>query len=299
MLGIFKNLSNDEYHSDRSAVSRSGLWEFRKTPAHYYHAYLNPERPEKKTTPDMAFGSAFHTFVLEPHLFEQQYSVNDLVLPEVDEKPLKRDLQAEHGKELGAEMYEEAKRVEIQQKALRDRVIADFSAKSAGKELITVEQMEKLHLMRQSVLSHPDAARLIDGGAIEHSMFWEDPHTGVRCKTRPDIWFSNMTVDLKTCSSADERSFISSVASYGYQLQSAMNREGIYHNTNNDIKTHAFICVEKTWPHLVAVYTLDIETLDSAHVMYKNILRDFAECKAKNEWPGYVTQEITLPEWAR
>jgi hypothetical protein len=298
MLGVFKNLSNEEYHADTSAVSRSGLWEFRKAPAKYFNAYLNPERPEKKDTPDMAFGRAFHTFVLEPHLFEQQYIVQDLKLPEIDEKPLKRDLQAEHGKDLGAELYEEAKQKEAHQKALRDRLLADFSTKSAGKELITVDQMATLRLMRQSVLNHPEASQLVVGGAVEHSLFWEDPHTGVRCKTRPDLWFDNMTVDLKTTKSADERSFIQSVASYGYHWQSAMNREGIYHTGHNDIKKHTFICVEKEWPHLVAVYILDQSALDSAHTMFKNTLRDFKICRDTNDWPGYATKEISLPAWA-
>lgn len=296
--GIYKNLSNEDYHNDRSAISRSGLWEFRKSPAHYWNAYLNPERPEKKTTPDMAFGSAFHAYVLEPHLFEKHYCVQDFVLPKVDEKPLKRDLQAKYGKDIGAQMYEDAKIKEMHQKAERDRVLADFTAKSQGKELLTEDQMATLQLMKQSVLNHKDAARLISGGAIEHSLFWEDPHTGVRCKTRPDIWHSNMTADLKTVKSADEHSFRNSLASFGYHLQCAFNREGIYHTGGDDIKTHTFICVEKEFPYLIAVYILDKETLDYAHTLFKNTLAQFKNCLETNEWRGYETKEISLPKWA-
>ena len=298
MLGVFKNLSNDDYHADRSAVSRSGLWEFRRCPAKYWNAYLNPERPERKDTPDMAFGRAFHTFVLEPHLFDDYYYVQDLELPEIDKKPLKGDLQLKYGKEQGHALYEEAKRLEIQQKALRDRLIADFSAKSAGKELITRDQLTTLRLMEKSVLAHPEASQLIRGGEVEHSLFWEDPHTGVRCKTRPDLWFDNMTVDLKTIESADERSFIHSCIKYGYSLQSAMNREGIYHTGHNDIKKHAFLCVEKKWPYLVAVYILDQSALDSAHIMLKNTLTKFKECLTTNIWESYPTREVSLPAWA-
>jgi len=298
MLGVFKDLSNDDYHNDRTAVSRSGLWEFRKAPAKYWNNYLNPDRPAKKDTPDMAFGRAFHTFVLEPHLLDNQYCVQDLQLPAIDEKPLKRDLQEKFGKDIGAEMYEEAKRKEVCQKEARERVLADFTAKSAGKELITLDQMTRLQLMRQSVMNHPQASQMVVGGAIEHSLFWEDPHTGVKCKTRPDIWHANMTADLKTTVSADERSFRNSLASFGYHLQSAMNREGIYHTGGNDVKTHTFICVEKEFPYLVAVYILDKNALDSAHNMFKNTLTEFKKCLDTNIWNGYETKEISLPSWA-
>lgn len=299
MLGIYKDLSNDDYHNDRTAISRSGLWEFKKSPALYWNNYLNPKRPERKDTDAMAFGRAFHTLVLEPDWFEKRYCVDNLELPEISKKPLKGDLQLKYGKQVGHDLYEEAKRVEAQQKAVRDRMIADFTAKSAGKELITVDQMATLELMRQSVMNHPQASKLVVGGAIENSLFWRDPHTDVLCKTRPDIWHDNMTADLKTCTSADEKSFINSVLKYGYHLQASFNREGIFHTGGNDIKTHTFICVESNWPHLTAVYFLDHNMLDFAHNLFKNTLTDFKKCLETNEWPGYETKEISLPAWVQ
>jgi hypothetical protein len=298
MLGVYQDLSNEDYHADRTAVSRSGLWQFRQAPAKYWNHYLNPERRERKDTPDMAFGRAFHTYVLEPHLFDTQYFVPDFEVPKVDEKPLKRDLVEQFGGTMGARLYEEAKELELRQKEARDAAINFHAKKAEGKEIITLDQMAKLKDMRASVMSHPQAPAMITGGAIEHSLFWEDPHTGVRCKTRPDIWFENMTVDLKTCKDADERSFIKSVYTYGYSLQSAMNREGIYHTGGNDIKTHAFICVEKEWPHMVAVYYLDQIALDAAHNLFKNTLESFKESLTNNIWKGYETKEISIPAWA-
>lgn len=270
MLGIFKDLSNDDYHANTKAVSRSGLWDFKKTPAKYWNNYLNPDRKPKKSTPDMEFGSAFHAIVLEPELFAKNYVVKRM--------PVLL-------KESGREAYEEYKRYVIE-------------IENAGKIIITQDQLETLHAMKKSVLNHPQASELIKGGVIEASLFWEDPHTGVVCKTRPDIWHENMTVDLKTVKDGDERAFISSCAHYGYHLQSAMNREGIFHNTGNDIKTHVFICVEKEWPHFTSVYFISKLTLDSAHLMFKNILTDFRKCQDEMNWPGYETKEIELPSWA-
>lgn len=298
MLGIYGNLSNDDYHGDKDSISRSGLMQFKKSPASYYHAYINPDRPAKTQTPDMQFGSAFHTYVLEPHLFDKQYFVNDVELPRVDDKPLKKNLQAQYGKDKGSELYEKAKALEVIQKAARDKAIADLDAKAEGKVLFTVDQMDKLRGMKQSVLSHPQGRQLIQGGKIEHSIFWECPHTGVKCKTRPDIWHENMTVDLKTTKDASPRAFQSSIATFGYHVQSAFNREGIYHSGGADIKTHVFLVVEKDWPYAVGVYILDIEALEHGLVVMKNNLRDFARCKEHNDWPGYATETIGLPAWA-
>lgn len=298
MIGIFKDLSNDDYHAHTESISRSGLWDFKRCPAKYWNNYINPDREPKKTTPEMQFGSAFHTFVLEPHLFDKEYCVYDIKLPENYEKPLKRDLQAQFGDKIGAEMYEDAKLKEARYKAEKERILADFSAKSVGKVILTIDQMRTLELMKQSVERHPEASQLIVGGAIEHTFFWDDPHTGVRCKTRPDILFDNMTVDLKTTDDASERGFIKSMAQYGYHLQAAFNREGVFHTGGNDIKTHTFICVEKKWPHLVGVYYLDQITLDYAHNLFKNTLTDFKKCRDENVWRGYETKEISLPAWA-
>lgn len=298
MIGIFKDLPNEQYHAHTDSISRSGLWDFKRNQQLYWNNYLNPEREPKKQSPEMLFGSAFHTFVLEPHLFEQQYCVQDIKLPETYEKPLKRDLVAQFGDKIGAEMFEEAKLKEAQNKELRNRILADFSAKSAGKTILTLDQMRTLQLMKQSVEKHPEASQLIVGGAIEHSFFWDDPHTGVRCKTRPDILFDNMTVDLKTTDDASERGFIKSMAYYAYHLQAAFNREGVYHTGGNDIKTHTFICVEKKFPYLVGVYYLDQSTLDFAHTLFKNTLQDFKKCRDENVWRGYETKEVSLPAWA-
>lgn len=266
MIGIFKDLSNDDYHAHTESISRSGLWDFKACPAKYWNNYLNPEREAKKQSPEMLFGSAFHTYVLEPHLFDQQYAI----LPEGIDRRTKQ----------GKIDYDE------------------FLSTAAGKSFITLEQSRNLELMKQSVEKHPEASQLIVGGAIEHSFFWDDPHTGVRCKTRPDILFDNMTVDLKTTDDASERGFIKSMAQYGYHLQAAFNREGVFHTGGNDIKTHTFICVEKKWPHLVGVYYLDQITLDYAHNLFKNTLTDFKKCRDENIWNGYETREISLPSWA-
>jgi len=41
-------MNNEQYHADTSAISASGLKLFARSPAHYYAAYLDPQRPERQ-----------------------------------------------------------------------------------------------------------------------------------------------------------------------------------------------------------------------------------------------------------
>jgi hypothetical protein len=113
---VSRELSNEEYHADTSAISKSGLDLVHRSPAHYYAAKLDPDRPaEKKDTPALRFGRAFHTLVLEPDLFFQEYAV----LPE------KVDRRTKAGKEAWAE----------------------FEAELGGREALTAEDGQRLGAM--------------------------------------------------------------------------------------------------------------------------------------------------------
>ena len=42
---VSRELSNEEYHADTTAISKSGLDLVHRSPAHYYAAKLDPDRP--------------------------------------------------------------------------------------------------------------------------------------------------------------------------------------------------------------------------------------------------------------
>ena len=41
---VFRQMSNDDYHADRSGVGSSFLKEFMRSPLHAWAKYLDPER---------------------------------------------------------------------------------------------------------------------------------------------------------------------------------------------------------------------------------------------------------------
>ena len=253
---------------------------FEKSPFHYWSEYLDPAKPAKEPTEAMIFGNAFHTYVLEHHEFGKRYAVEP-------QHHLLKDLKAQLGDKLGKDRFE-----------MQKLDYEEFLLKSRHKTILSINQLQTLRLMHESLQKHEQGMALLQGGLVEQSVFWSEPHTGELCKTRPDVWQDGFTADLKTIAAADERSFVKAMMAHGYHVQAAMNREGIREQTGKDIKEHIFVCVEKTFPYAVAIYRLDISALDFAHVKFKKLITDFAECKKSNSWRGYETKTIFLPKWA-
>jgi exodeoxyribonuclease VIII len=74
--GIYDNISNADYHGG-PGVSNSGLALVRKSPLHLRAKELaaNDNFDDYDTTPAKALGKAFHSMILEPHLFVQEYTL--------------------------------------------------------------------------------------------------------------------------------------------------------------------------------------------------------------------------------
>jgi exodeoxyribonuclease VIII len=267
--GIYSDLSNHDYHSS-GAISRSGIMDFLNSPYRYWANYLNPKRPSKETTLAMAFGSAFHTLMLEPLRFDEQYIM----------KPAPVLL-----KDVGREAYDKHKDV------------CDYIEKS-GKTVLSINEWQHLMAMEDSLKSNHEAIMLILDGQMENSYFWTDVHSGLQIKARPDILHYNIIVDLKTCTSAHFKAYQRAMIDGGYHIQGAMISDGIYELTGTRIKKVINICIEKTYPYAIAIYFIDESAIEHGHQQYKQALLDMKYCFENNKWASYETQSIGIPAWA-
>lgn len=271
-LGIYKDLSIEDYHGDVDSISRSSIMELKKSPFHYWNSYLNPNKPKKEPTDAMNIGNALHTLVLEPELFDKRFML-------APEKVLLKDV--------GREKYEAYKaQLERIENKLDDKI------------LLTAKQYEMINKMHDSIRNHRQASHLLNGAECEQSLFWVDEHTGIRCKIRPDIWQSSIIADIKTIDDASERSFQYAMVDHGYHIQAAMIKEGIREVIGYDIDAVVFIVVEKKFPYTVATYVLDQISLDYGLVDFKNQLLKLKSCRDTNNWEGYENKVISLPNWA-
>lgn len=264
------DITIEQYHGG-AGISRSGLEIFRRSPLHYWHNYLNPdklpdEKPEITTRRDaLEFGNAFHTFVLEPQEFEKRYYV--------------------------ASKYNRASNVG---KAAHANTILV----AAGRELICPDAFHEIELMNRAIDKSGTARGLIEDGFYEKSLFWRDKDTGLLCKVRPDIWHKNMIVDLKTCANASYREFQRSVYSYGYYIQCAMIHEALHALYNINMMNFLFVAIEKDAPHATAVYQLDELAIHRGIEDFKKALFEMKQCLDNDKWPSYPDAVITLPAYA-
>lgn len=268
--GIFKDLSIEEYHADKRSLSRSSLLDFDRS-AYYYWAYhLNQWRPEREATQSQLMGSAFHSMILEPDKFNDHY----IIAPE----PVKL-------KDVGRERYE-AYKEHLEQ------------CESTFKHVIPWHIYCELSNMRERFKEHPKASELLVGANIEYSLFWQDPHSDLLLKARPDAYHDNVIIDLKTISDASPRNFQNEMAKHGYHIQGAMIQDGLEHLTGTRIERVINIVIENKYPYQMGIYKIDELALEEGKRKYKQLCLDLKQALAKDEWQDFGIQEIGLPRWA-
>jgi exodeoxyribonuclease VIII len=275
MINIYPDLSNEDYHA-LEGISRSGIMRFLESPYKYWADYINPDRPKIKSPSNaMEFGSAFHTFVLEPHKFDELYVV----------EPAKVFL-----KDVGREAFDLYKEHMIE-------------LESSNKTILLKSEFDLLNKMKAALLDHPIARGFIEGGIYESSYFWEDPHTGLICKARPDILHCNAVVDLKTIADSGSRSYQYSMVDGGYHIQGAMILEGLkqcrgYNEGELYINTVINVCIEKTYPYQIGIKIISEHALEIGHQKFKQALLDIKECMQTSKWSSNATEVVELPNWA-
>jgi hypothetical protein len=117
-------------------------------------------------------------------------------------------------------------------------------------------------------------------------------------KCRPDILRENCIVDLKTCTSADSKTYQRDMYIGDYHTQGAMIREGVKQLTGVDIPTVINICIEKTYPYAIGIKIISPSALEAGHMRFKQTLLDMKACFASNTWDSYEIEEVELPKWA-
>lgn len=162
----------------------------------------------------------------------------------------------------------------------------------------TKAQLKTYHNVMQAceaILSNPKTGKFIDaGGLVEKSIYWVDEETGVLCKARPDTWFDDIVIDIKTTVSAKKEDYKKSVIKYDYHIQAAMMLDAIENATGKRPCYFAHIVVENKSPFATALYFISDEKINLGQYEYKQQLQIYKECLAKNEWPSYQYEDCYI-----
>lgn len=266
--GLHPSIPDDVYHQPHlGLVSKSALDLVHRSLAHYQAWICGALPPAQSDALD--FGSAFHCALLEPDRFARAYAAE----PEFGDCRNKEN------------------------KARRDA----WRAEHAGATLISQDTETAIRGMVRAVHEHPIAGKAVRDGVPELTVRWKDQITGLECKSRADYYVAarRMVVDVKTTADASPAAFRKSIANYRYHVQDALYRAG-FATVGEPIQHFVFVVVEKTPPHAIATYVLDIDAIRTGHEHASRDMAQLAQAVERNEFPGYPVgiQMLNLPPWA-
>lgn len=284
-LDLIDGLPIDAYHSG-PGISKSGLDDIARSPATYFARHLDPNRPPARDRAGQLEGTLAHCAVLEPDEFSERYVS---IPPGAPRRPTDAQWNAK--------------------KPSEDSVASmawwrEFNDRCSGKTIITDEQRRVALAQAESMRRIPDFAQALAGDSVaERSAYARDEATGVLMRCRPDLAYrverGVVLFDVKTYSSAEPDEFARQVARKRYHAQAAFYTDVYSQASGLEVLGFVFIAVETEYPFLSHALMLDEESLDAGRRAYRRNLEVFAECQARDVWPGYGDQIslITLPRW--
>ncbi|MBE0505874.1 MAG: PD-(D/E)XK nuclease-like domain-containing protein [Marinospirillum sp.] len=268
--GVYSGISNSDYHGG-AGYSKSQLDMVSAAPG---LLAWSKAAPQDNSSAAANLGTALHTLLLEPHLFEQQFIC----------EPEKFDRRTTAGKQAAAE----------------------FEQQAAGKTILSLDEHNMLLMQRDSVMAHPEARALMTApdGKAELSAYWEDPDTGLLCRCRPDWWaFPEVIVDVKTTDFPAAFPFAKSVYEYRYHVQDAFYADGCSIASGTRIEEFLFLAIGKRremGKYPVHVHRLTVRAKDLGRDLYKRDLNAILECESKygdmDKWPA--VESLDLPVYA-
>jgi hypothetical protein len=261
-----RQMTNDQYHADRTAVGKSGLWEFWQRRRMYQARYIIGNAPEKESTDAMDIGTLADAGLLEPERLDDLYAVYPA------------DLLASNG----AASTKAAKEWCAEQEA-------------AGKIVLKQKQFDVVQAMVESARKQ-FSTWLAQPSERQQSIFWTEPETGIRCKCRPD-WMilpprskTAFVFDLKTTQSAHPRAFAKRCEEHGYWMQHAHYSEGVAALTGREVEFY-FVVVESKFPYACNVQRFKPEDVAKANAARMQALHDLAGCLATGDFSEPWEQE--------
>lgn len=314
---IVPDLSNDDYHGGPGLSSSNLKTILKNSVLDFLKEKENPKPPTKA----LIFGTAFHTMVLEPHLFFNEFTIaNDLPkAPSRSKKDGKeifkewKDLHKEKWDQEYAERWISLTTGEMvldEPDLTSDKwtyVPESFSSSNWQDEYLaweypdllnaktlTLDEYWLLKEMAKVFHEHPTMMALYSNGKAEESFFAIDPKTGLLIKCRTDYRINNtlkIISDVKTCESAVREDFRKNIGKFFYHLSASFYKFVIKLVTGDDYE-FIYTPVEKSEPYKIAAYRANDASSESGEKLFRIALNRF---KAYQDTIGSNNSNPGLP----
>jgi hypothetical protein len=282
------NETDTSYHS-QDILSRSRLWDLKKSPGLFHARYIAKSLPPFQETASMRIGTAAHLLALEPHEYTRR------VLPAVPRRPEGANGRAKRDSDAYALFKSWQADCEAHAEAINDH---------PDPVVLTDEEIRNVVGIVDAWMQHPVAGELLQTeGMPEQSIRARVFQTAVRMRLDKLIVEPNRVtvLDLKTSNDCSPRAFVSSCVKYGYLMQAAMYldaAQAIY----PDRESRFILAVAESRPYHEAVcYEFAPDDIYLAREQYLSLVLEYEERVAKDDWThprnlGIHTLEV--PPWA-
>lgn len=271
MSQIIRNMPDIEYREiDR--LSKHDSDDFTKNP----HAYFLRKQSKYRHEPTeaMKLGTALHTHILQPHLFDSQYAIIPASIK------IKRGSQWE-----------------------------TFQEENKDKELIKQEQFQKICGMSNALKSSLGCKQVFEKTPIDsREVVLLSEIEGVEIKSKADIVCKDfgMIADVKTATDASPEAFMVQASNLNYDVQAAwylMNAEACGLNVDK----FGFFVVENEYPYTTGIYTFSrfSDFVLAGENEVRRRLRSYKKYEDANSeaefmsllGDGWVNHNLQLPPW--
>ncbi len=271
--GIYEDVPFETY-CRWDAVNNSSLGPLLQSPAHYQAA-----RAIRKDTDAFKLGRLVHLTSLEPEQLLSHYVV---------EPDLTSGICRADGSPYASPRSTKAYKAKY----------SEWAAGVGDKEIVSQDWVDRSLAVLSSLRNHEPARQWLQGsGRRETSIVWDEPTTGLRCKSRLDMLLDlGLIPDLKT--TRDVCDFSRSIGKFGYFRQAAFYADAAEAATGRRHE-FAFIAVESEAPFSVRAALLDDDSLCAGRSQYRRLLSQLKDCRESGEWPGPANPERwRAPSWA-
>lgn len=274
--GIYDNISIADYHANKTHISATQIKKA-KTSLRHFDWFCKGKLDEGKK-PQFDFGNAFELALLSDADYVKQVAV----LP--DQEFIESAMASDNtlSKPRASKVYKEA-------------AIA-FELANANKYIINdigPQSFETIEQMLDSCYKDSVIQQLIKNTEYQLSLFWTDPETGLKLKTRPDICKrkKNVVVNLKTTEDGSPEAFSRDLAKWDYPMQACIEMMGCLETKLMDkIDVYFWLVVEKAPPFNATIYEFTESDIKVCMDSTRYHLNKIAEGREQNLWPGYSNE---------
>lgn len=160
---------------------------------------------------------------------------------------------------------------------------------------LTVGEHAEVLAVRDAVLAHPEAARLLAGCATEMTMTWDEGD--MPCKGRLDALGAGRIIDLKGYGTTDPREVARAIARGWHHVQAAHYVAGA-RAQGLAVDRYYLITYETDPPYDVAVFDIT-SWLGIGERVRQEWLTTLRLCERTEQWPGRCpgVEVLEPPEW--